>query len=120
MRIAYLTQSYPPIPMDSAVRCAEIAESMAQNGHQVLVIAASEREYAYHVYRENITIIFLLPCKFSLSGKHESILFSPLAVLRNLYKFRADEVVLADKTVQLKLLGYTYSFIMRIPAPVLT
>jgi hypothetical protein len=42
MRIAYLTQSYPPMISGAAHVAQQIAKGMAQRGHQVLVIAASD------------------------------------------------------------------------------
>ena len=45
MRIAYLTQSYPPMISGAAISARQTAESMVGRGHQVLVIAASEREH---------------------------------------------------------------------------
>ena len=59
MRIAYLTQAYPPMVSGAAISVQQLAETMAGHGHQVLVIAASDRKYPYNLYGNNLTIMRL-------------------------------------------------------------
>ncbi|MGA9398516.1 MAG: glycosyltransferase [Anaerolineaceae bacterium] len=59
MRIAYLTQSYPPMISGTANVVCTLAESMSARGHDVLVIAASDRNTAYRIYGPNLTIMRL-------------------------------------------------------------
>ena len=59
MRIAYLTQSYPPMISGAAILVERLAKSMARRGHQVLVIAASDKAYPYRSYQENLTVVRL-------------------------------------------------------------
>lgn len=47
MRIAYLTQSYPPMVSGAALVVQRFAEGMAARGHSVLVLAASDQLKAY-------------------------------------------------------------------------
>ena len=59
MRIAYLTQSCPPMISGAALVVERLAKSMAERGHQVLVIAASDKNYPYASYQENLTLLRL-------------------------------------------------------------
>lgn len=42
MRIAHITQSYPPMVSGASFAVGHLAKDMAARGHKVLVIAASE------------------------------------------------------------------------------
>ena len=59
MRIAYLTQLHSTPATTDINLPAHMTETMAERGHKILVIAASNREYSYHIYRNNITIVQL-------------------------------------------------------------
>ena len=59
MRIAYLTQTYPPLPGAAALFASQLAETMTACGHQVLVITTSDKGHLYHTYTENLTVVRL-------------------------------------------------------------
>jgi glycosyltransferase involved in cell wall biosynthesis len=59
MRIAYLTQSYPPMISGAALVVENLATGMAGSGHEVLVIAASDTSRTYVVRKENLTVLRL-------------------------------------------------------------
>lgn len=59
MRIAYLTQSYPPMISGAAMVVEHLAKGMAAAGHQVLVIAASDTSRTYQLKKGNLTILRL-------------------------------------------------------------
>ena len=59
MRIAYLTQSYPPMISGAALVVEHLATGMAGSGHQVLVIAASDTSQTYVVEDVNLTVLRL-------------------------------------------------------------
>ena len=59
MKIAVLTQSYPPMVSGAALFAQHLAQAMACHGHQVLVLAASEQERPYRVEGANLTIVRL-------------------------------------------------------------
>jgi len=59
MRIAYLTQTCPPLPGAAALLASQLAEAMGACGHQVLVITTSDKDYLYHTYTENLTVVRL-------------------------------------------------------------
>ena len=47
MRIAYVCQSYPPMISGAALVAQRLAERIANRGHEVLVMAASDRKWPY-------------------------------------------------------------------------
>jgi hypothetical protein len=47
MKIAYVCQSYPPMISGAALVAQRLAERIASRGHEVLLVAASDREWAY-------------------------------------------------------------------------
>lgn len=96
MRIAYLTQSYPPMISGAAISARQIAESMAKRGHQVLVIAASEREHPYHIYKEDLTVLRLRSTKNPLRVGQRFLAFPRRATLNALSRFRPDVIHVHD------------------------
>jgi 1,2-diacylglycerol 3-alpha-glucosyltransferase len=59
MRIAYLTQSYPPMISGAALVVECLAKAMAKRGHQVLVVAASDKGTTCLVKEGNLTLLRL-------------------------------------------------------------
>lgn len=59
MRIAYLTQCYPPAVSGAAIFARQLAEGMAQLGHQVMVIAPGGDGIPRVAQQGNLTLISL-------------------------------------------------------------
>ena len=59
MKIAVLTQSYPPMVSGAALFTQNLAHAMACRGHQVLVLASSEQKMPYRVEEANLTVVRL-------------------------------------------------------------
>ena len=114
MRIAYLTHIYPPIAETSAILTPQTTEAMAKKGHQILIIAASDREYTYHIYRDNITILqlYALKCRFFI-GQQPVFLPFP-TILQSLFRFRPN-IIFLDTANLINWIGYVYSFFSNIP-----
>jgi len=114
MRIAYLTQMLPSPSQTDIDLPAQLTEAMAKRGHKVLVIAASDRDYTYHVYRNNITIVQLRSFKCPwFVGQHPVFLPFPI-ILQSLYQFRPD-VIYMDTANSMNWIGYIYSLFSHIP-----
>jgi hypothetical protein len=114
MRIAYLTQLHHPIINVNAILTPQAIEAMAKQGHQILVIAASDREYSYHIYRNNITIIQLRSYKCPLYVGQQPVFLPFLIILQSLYRFRPD-IIFMDITNFMNWIGYVYSFFSNTP-----
>lgn len=107
MRIAYLTQSYPPMVSGAAVSASQIAESMAKRGHQVLVIAASDRENAYHIYKRNLTVLRLRSFHNPLRVGQRMLVYPHLKVMKALNRFKPD-VIHAHDPLQMGPIALKY------------
>lgn len=114
MRIAYLTQSYPPMISGAALAIQHLAEAMAQRGHHVLVIAASDKEHPYHTYTNNLTIIRLPSVHNPLRVNQRFLLFPYFAIRRALKKFQPDIIHVHDP-LQTAWAGIAYARRQRIP-----
>ena len=114
MRIAYLTQSYPPMISGAAMFACQLAEAMSQRGHQVLVIAASEREKPYCVQNGNLTLLRLYSHHNPLRVGQRFLLYPRRATLQALRDFRPD-IIHTHEPLQMGNLGLEYARKARIP-----
>lgn len=114
MRIAYLTQSYPPMISGAAVSVQQIAESMTQLGHQVLVIAASDRECPYSLIRDNLTILRLRSLSNPLRVGQRAIANPRRMTLNALARFQPD-VIHVHEPMQLGTLALAYAKREQVP-----
>jgi len=114
MRIAYLTQSYPPMISGAALVVQQLAETMAKRGHQVLVIAASDKEHAYHTYKDNLTIMRLRSIHNPMRVNQRFLLFPHFAIIKALDKFQPD-IIHAHEPLQTAWAGITYAHSHQIP-----
>jgi len=56
MRIAYLTQSYPPMVSGASLAVQILAEGMLERGHQVLVLTSSDTAEPYTQMNQSLTV----------------------------------------------------------------
>jgi glycosyltransferase involved in cell wall biosynthesis len=108
MRIAYLAQSYPPMVSGAALFAQQIAEGMAQRGHQVLVLAASDKNNPYTVENDNLTILRLDSIHNPMRVGQRFLLYPRRAVMNALHEFQPD-VIHAHEPLQMGLLGIEYA-----------
>jgi glycosyltransferase involved in cell wall biosynthesis len=114
MKIAYLAQSYPPMISGAAIFSAQLAEAMARRGHQVLVIAASERDNPYVTLSGNLTVLRLRSVNNPLRVGQRLLLPTRRAVLRALVDFEPD-LIHAHEPFHLGLTGVAYAAMAGIP-----
>ena len=114
MRIAYLTKVYPSPDHNKVVLPAQMMEAMAKLGHKVLVVAASDREYSYHIYRNNITIVQLRSFKCPWFVGQQPVFLPFPMILRSLYQFGPD-IIYMDTASSMNWIGHVYSFFSHIP-----
>lgn len=117
MRIAYLTQSYPPMISGAALMVQKTAEAMAERGHQVLVIAASDREYPYHSYKDNLTVLRLSSYNNPLRVGQRMMLCPIGRIMGSLKHFLPDIIHVHDP-LQIGMLGLEYAKHAQIPVTV--
>jgi glycosyltransferase involved in cell wall biosynthesis len=98
MRIAYLSQSFPPMVSGAALVTARLAQGMADRGQQVLVLAASERGPAYQTNTGGLTEARLEAVPNPLRVGQRFTLAPGQAVRRTLARFQPQLVHLHDPT----------------------
>ena len=108
MRIAYLAQSYPPMVSGAAIVAEKLAREMAQRGHQVLVITASDKDHAYITMQANLTVLSLRSTYNPLRVGQRFVLFPRRAVLQALEEFQPDLIHTHDP-LQMGWLGLAYA-----------
>ena len=108
MRIAYLAQSYPPMVSGAAIVAEQLAKEMAKRGHQVLVIAASDRDQPYVTLQNNLTILRLRSIYNPWRVRQRFLLFPRYHVLKALEEFRPD-ILHSHEPLQMGLLGLAYA-----------
>jgi 1,2-diacylglycerol 3-alpha-glucosyltransferase len=114
MRIAYLTQSYPPMISGAAILVERLAKSMAARGHQVLVIAASDKVAAYNSYQENLTIVRLRSVHNPLRVGQRFLFYPRFKILRALKGFCPD-IIHTHEPLLMGQLGLEYARHSSIP-----
>ena len=114
MRIAYLTQSYPPMISGAAMFASQLANAMAERGHQVLVIAASDRDQPYLVQNGNLTVLRLRSHHNPLRVGQRFLLYPRRATLKALREFQPD-LIHTHEPLQMGNLGIEYAREAHIP-----
>ena len=115
MRIAYLAQSYPPMISGAALFARQIAEGMAQRGHQVLVIAASDKVDPYREENENLTILRQRSIHNPMRVGQRFLLYPRGVIMKALHEFQPD-IVHAHEPLQIGLLAIEYAKQAQIPS----
>lgn len=114
MKIAYLTQSYPPMVSGAAFIAERLAKEMSTRGHKVLVIAASDREQGYLTIENNLTVLRLHSIHNPMRVGQRFLLYPRNAILRSLRKFQPD-VIHTHDPFQMGMLGLEHARRSKIP-----
>ena len=96
MKIAYLAQTYPPMISGQAAVTQRLAEGMAERGHSVLVIAASERGTFYVEEQANLRIVRLRSFNNPFRVGQRILLWPWRQVYEELLRFNPDVVHVHD------------------------
>ena len=114
MRIAYLTQSYPPMISGVALVVENLATAMAEDGHQVLVIAASDTNRTYLVQERNLTIMRLKSRHNPMRVGQRVILHPGRSVMDALLEFK-PQAIHSHEPLPMSLPATQYAAVERIP-----
>jgi 1,2-diacylglycerol 3-alpha-glucosyltransferase len=96
MKIAYLTQSYPPMISGAALVVQRQAQGMANAGHDVIVLCASDKVMSYRSHSENFEVIHLRSLRNPLRVKQRFGFWSPAMVAAHLKAFQPQIVHFHD------------------------
>lgn len=115
MRIAYLTQSYPPGVSGAAVIACQLAENMARRGHRVLVVTASDRGAPYLARNGNLILLRLRSMDSPLRVGQRFLLSAYLSIPRFLDDFQPD-IVHSHDVFHMGLAAASYARRARVPS----
>ena len=96
MKIAYITQSYPPMISGASLVVEKLATGMAERGHFVLVIAASDKGQAYTTENGRIKIVRLASVPNPKRAKQNIVLWSQKAIEDELEHFSPEVLHIHD------------------------
>ncbi len=114
MRIAYVTQSYPPMVSGASIVVKDLAENMAARGHEVLVIAASDRGESYKSVNGNLTVLRIRSIHNPFRVGQKFMLAPHRDFIRALVDFQPDLIHTHD-ALQLGVLSLAYKRKRNIP-----
>jgi glycosyltransferase involved in cell wall biosynthesis len=114
MRIAYLSQTYPPMVSGAAIVADGLARGMSQRGHQVLVLAASDRQAGYQLNHSNLTITRFHSYPNPLRANQRFALWPGGDITAALHKF-APDVIHAHDPLQFGLSALRYGKCAQVP-----
>jgi len=98
----------------AALVVEKLAKSMAERGHQVLVIAASDKNYPYTSYQENLTILRLKSFHNPLRVNQRFLFYPRLKTLQALNWFFPN-IIHTHEPLLLSQLGLKYAASTHIP-----
>ena len=114
MRITYLAQSYPPMVSGAAIAAEQLANEMANRGHQVLVISASDRDHPYLTLQNNLQVLRLKSIHNPLRVGQRFLLFPQYHVRQAIEEFQ-PEIIHSHEPLQMGLLGLACSHRAGVP-----
>jgi glycosyltransferase involved in cell wall biosynthesis len=98
----------------ASIVAEQLAQAMADRGHEVLVIAASETGNPYIERTQNLTVIRLKSIRNPLRINQRVMFMQRRAVLQTLYNFKPD-LIHVHEPVQMGLVGIKYAKHTNIP-----
>lgn len=114
MRIAQLTQSYPPMVSGAAIVSQRLVEGFSKSGHQVLVLTASDQPKPYSSISGNVTVDRCRSMHNPFRVGQRFTLWSRRSITQDLEKFSPDIIHLHDP-LQLALFALRYGEIKNVP-----
>jgi len=103
----------------AAIVAENLAKQMAAHGHQVLVIAASDKTHPYVTIAENLTILRLQAYPNPLRVGQRFLIYPRKTVLCALRQFQPD-IIHSHDPLQMGLLGLEYTRQIHIPSVLTT
>jgi glycosyltransferase involved in cell wall biosynthesis len=99
MRLALISQTYPPMVSGISMAVSQLAEGLAERGHQVLVLAASERGEPHTDDTPNLRLTRLRSFPTPLRVGQRWCWWQRRVLMRHLSAFRPEVVHLHDPTL---------------------
>ena len=90
MKIAYISQSYPPFVSGASFAVQRLAEGMVHRGHTIMVLAPSDREEPYIEQDKHIKIVRLKSLRNPMRSYQKFVPFSYKQIHTELKAFKPD------------------------------
>lgn len=119
MRIAYITQAYPPVVSGASVCVDQLAHAMAGRGHEILVIAPSDQGRAYSADDKGLLLRRFRSFHNPLRARQRFMLFPRREVRQTLCEFR-PQIIHSHDPLQLGLFALQYARTTSIPLAMTT
>ena len=114
MKIALLSQCYPPMVSGAALFVERLAAGLAERGHQVRVLAASDRVYPYRLTGNNLIVDRVASSHNPFRVGQRTALWPHRQIIQSLTEFAPDIIHLHDP-VQFAISGFSFSRPCQIP-----
>lgn len=98
----------------ASIAAEQLAKGMAEHGHDVLVIAASDTGHAYQTREKNLTVLRLKSFSNPLRVKQRLLAFPHRSIMKALHEFQPD-LIHTHEPAQMGFLGLKYAYTARIP-----
>jgi glycosyltransferase involved in cell wall biosynthesis len=108
MRIAMVTQSYPPMVSGAAIFVRRLTEALAKHGHSVLVLAASDTSNPSISNERNLTIVRMRSLHNSFRVNQRFTIWPYREMMKELYAFSPDVIHIHDP-LQMGMISRVYS-----------
>lgn len=96
MKIAYLCQSYPPMISGAAFVVQRLANGMAARGHEILLISASDKGWAYIDRTNSLKSVRLRSYHNPLRVGQKFVVWARREISAEFHRFRPDVLHLHD------------------------
>ncbi len=107
MKIALLTQSYPPMISGAALFVERLANHLAAQGHQILVMAASDLSEPYQICKQNLEIERFRSYRNPFRVGQRFAFWPQRRIIQRLAEFKPDLIHIHDP-FQLGLAGLAF------------
>jgi len=114
MKIAYISQAYPPMVSGASIMLKMLADGMSIRGHTVMVLAASDRGDAYIQQEANMRVVRLKSIRNPKRAYQKFVLWSFNDIYSKLKAFKPDLIHTHD-VLSLGIFGLVSGKKMDIP-----
>ena len=104
MKIVLISQSYPPMISGAAIMVQHLAQGLAADGHEVLVLAASDSGESYTKEAGRLRVLRLASIYNPVRAK-QRFLFAPLPAMRRAIAAFQPDVIHTHEPLSLGLCG---------------
>lgn len=114
MKIVLISQSYPPMISGAAIMVQNLAQGLVANGHEVLVLAASDSGKSYTEEAGRLRVLRLASIHNPARAK-QRFLFMPLKAMRQALSEFQPDIIHMHEPLSLGLCGLRVAREMQVP-----